>query len=156
MAPFAFNLQPLLEMRERTEDERKRTYAARIADHNASIAEVRRRFALRTEDLRVARARAQAEYNPRRNEDLRALVVFHTQRIFEAQTLMEQAQAVRDEARRHLQEATREKKTLEALKERRRLAYLEARELREQMEIDEVNVVRQNVKPDVDGEPADA
>lgn len=148
MAPFAFNLQPLLEMRERTEDERKRTYAAKISEHNASIAEVRRRFALRTEDLRIARARAATEYNTHRNEDLRVLVVFHTKRIFEAQELMERAQEAREEARRHLQEATREKKTLEALKERRRVAYYEERALREQMEIDEVNVVRQNVKPD--------
>jgi len=151
MAPFAFNLQPLLEMRERTEDERKRTYATRIAEHNASIAEVRRRFAIRTRDLSAARVRAAQAYDVRRNEDLRALVVFHTGRIFEAQTLMERAQAARDEARRHLQEATREKKTLEALKERRHLAYREERALREQMEIDEVNVVRQGTKPDLSG-----
>ena len=141
MAPFNFNLQPLLDLRERTEDERKRDYASSIAEHNRTLGLLRIAQAELGASLQKMRSNL-IRVDPRAMEDAFAEVTYLRAQVQFAQRNVDQAAAQVHARREALREATREKNVLEKLKERRREAYLEARRLREEEEIDDTNVIR--------------
>ncbi len=141
MAPFQFNLQPLLEIRERTEDERKREYAAGLGEHRRYLSALRAAEAELQRSLQKMRAN-QVRTDPRAIEDAFAEVAYLRERAQRAQADVERSEQHVAELRDALLEASKEKNVLEKLKERRREAYLEARRLREEEEIDDTNVIR--------------
>lgn len=129
-------------MRERTEDERKRDYAGGIAEHRRSLGRVRAAQAELGASLQKMRSGSMRRSDPRAMEDAFAEVTYLREIVQQAQRRADETDAEVTRLRDVLLEATKEKNVLEKLKERRRLAFLEARRIREEEEMDENNVIR--------------
>jgi flagellar FliJ protein len=129
--PFTFNLQSLLEMRERIEDEKKRDFALGMAEHQRTLVRLKAAQDELDESLRKLRA-----------DIMRSEVTYLREQVRLAQVAVDNAARKLDELRVKLKEASKDKNVLEKLKERRREAYFEARRLREEEEIDDSNVIR--------------
>ncbi len=141
MAPFTFNLQPLLEVRERTEDERKRDYAGGLAEHRRVLSRLRAAEA----ELQASLVKMRSDVtrrDPRAFEDAFAEVAYLRELLQVAHRNVEASDKRVQQLRAALLEATKEKNIMEKLKERRREAYFEAKRLREEEEIDDTNVIR--------------
>lgn len=139
--PFTFNLQPLLELRERIEDEKKRDFVQGMADHGRALATLqaaRDELAASVAKLRSRLMRA----DPRAMEDAFAEITYLRAIVTESQAAVVLAEERLARLREALMAATKDKNVLEKLKERRREAYLEARRLREEEEMDDANVIR--------------
>jgi flagellar FliJ protein len=139
--PFTFNLQSLLEMRERIEDEKKRDFALGMAEHQRTLVRLKAAQDELDESLRKLRADIMRS-DPRAMEDAHAEVTYLREQVRLAQVAVDNAARKLDELRVKLKEASKDKNVLEKLKERRREAYFEARRLREEEEIDDSNVIR--------------
>ena len=138
---FAFNLQPVLDHRKRIEDERQQVVAIRRRAHEDAKRELER---LNDEFRRYA-AQLRDRHRALTAEELR-LHYAHLQyldRAIGAQTrLVAERRAALDRARAELIAASKNRKVVDKLKERRRAAFV-AEELRvEQIELDDGNARR--------------
>jgi flagellar export protein FliJ len=141
VAPFTFNLQPVLEVRERIEDERKRDYAGGLAEHRVVL----RRLESAEAELQASLTRLrsnQTRRDPRAFEDAFAEVAYLRELRQVARQRVQESEVRLQQLREALLAATKDKNVMEKLKERRRLAYYEARRLLEEQEIDDANVIR--------------
>lgn len=141
MKKFRFPLQPVLEHRERIEDERKAALAARLRELDAELAELARLNAAYREQSELLRG----EHGRLGAEDLRmryAHIAF-LDRSIDAQTAtVERFRAAADRAREALLAASVDKKAVEKLKARRRDAHDEGQRRGEQNELDDANARR--------------
>jgi flagellar protein FliJ len=141
MKQFKFTLQPVLEHRERIEDEKEQIVATRRRAHDEARAELERlnnEFRKHEGDLRT-------HHRELKTEELR-LHYAHLQyldRVIDAQIrTVAERQAALERARRDLIAASKERKVVDKLKERRKAAFI-AEELRqEQIELDDTNARR--------------
>jgi flagellar FliJ protein len=138
---FRFTLQPVLEHRERIEDDLKAVLAARQRDLDAAELELdgfTRRYAAHSELLR-------GEHRALAAEDLRmqyAHVAFLDRAIDAQLGVVAQRRAAVDRARADLLEASKDRKAVEKLKDRRRDAHAEEERRVEQNELDDSNARR--------------
>lgn len=141
MKKFAFSLQPVLDHRKRIEDEKQQTVAIRSRAHEDAKAELQRL----NDEFRACSAELRDRHRQLTIEDLR-LHYAHLQyldRAIEAQAgLVAERRAALDRARNDLIEASKDRKVVDKLKDRRRVAYV-AEEMRvEQIELDDGNARR--------------
>ena len=139
--PFNFNLQPLLDLRERTEEERKRDYLGGLNEQRRTLSLLRAAQAEFGASLQKMRGNL-VRSDPRAMEDAFAEVTYLRELVQIAQRHVDAADAEVHRLRQVLLEATKDKNVLEKLKQRRREKYLEARRLIEEQEIDDTNVIR--------------
>jgi len=138
---FRFALQPVLEHRERVEDDRKAALAARQRELDAAQAELgglNERFRAHSEMLR-------GEHMTLSAEDLRmhyAHVAFLDRAIDAQLGVVATRRAEVDRARAALLEASKERKAVEKLKDRRRDAHAEEERRVEQNDLDDANARR--------------
>ncbi|HTX58299.1 MAG TPA: flagellar export protein FliJ [Verrucomicrobiae bacterium] len=135
---FVFALQPVLDQRQRIEDEKKQTVALR----QRAWDEARRELDRLNEEFRSHATLLRTKHRELDAERLR-LNYAHLQfldRVINAQIrVVAERQAALDRARADLVEARKERKVVEKLRERRKNAYL-AEEMRiEQGELDDGN-----------------
>jgi flagellar protein FliJ len=137
-AGFEFRLQPLLDWRKRIEEEKQRSFAA----CRRKLDESRRRFE-HLADARLAEANELADAvwcRPAAELRLRDAHLRYLDGAIDAQRLRgAELEAVCSSVREELIVATRDRRVIEKLKERRREA-LEAEEARrDELELDEAN-----------------
>ncbi len=136
-AGFEFSLQPLLDRRERIEEERRRDLARcmnaleRCAHEVESLARTQRRSL--NELAQWARA-APADLRLRDRHLLALQTAIDTERRQYAQL-----EGACERARAALTAAGRERRTMEKLKERRHQAFSAAQTRREELELDDAN-----------------
>jgi flagellar FliJ protein len=138
MARFAFRLQPLLEHRKRIEDEKQQTMAIRRRAYEEAKSELDRL----NEEFRAHALALHERHREMEIEDLR-LHYGHLRfldRVIVAQIgVVAERQAAVERARRDLVAASKQRKVVDKLKERRRSAFV-AEEMRvEQIELDDAN-----------------
>ncbi len=138
---FAFSLQPVLEHRKRIEDEKQQAVAIRRRAHE----EAQHELARLDDEFRTCAALLRESHRQLTIEDLR-LHYAHLQfldRSIEAQSrLVAERRAALDRARNDLIEASKNRKVVDKLKDRRRSAFV-AEEMRiEQIELDDNNARR--------------
>ncbi|HTU82497.1 MAG TPA: flagellar export protein FliJ [Candidatus Acidoferrales bacterium] len=138
---FKFALQPVLEHRKRIEDEKQQVVAIRSRAFEEAKAELERLH----EEFRACAGALHELHRRLGSEDLR-LHYAHLQfldRTIEAQgRLVDERREALDRARGDLVEASKERKVVDKLKERRRVAFV-AEEMRmEQKELDDGNARR--------------
>jgi len=138
---FRFALQPVLEQRERVENDLKAALAARQRDLDAAQAELAgldRRYRAQSEMLR-------GEHRTLTAEDLRlhyAHVAFLDRAIDAQLGVVAARRAEMERARAALLEASKERKAVEKLRERRRDAHAEEERRVEQNDLDDANARR--------------
>jgi flagellar FliJ protein len=138
---FRFALQPVLEQRERVEEDRKAALAARQRDLAAAELELdgfNQRFRTHSEMLR-------GEHRKLTAEDLRlhyAHVAFLDRAIDAQLGVVATRRAEVDRARALVLEASKERKAVEKLKDRRRDAHAEEERRVEQNDLDDANARR--------------
>ena len=138
---FKFTLQPVLEQRKRMEEEKQQVVAARQRELDFSESEMRRL----NDEFRISSESLRTSHRSFDGESLR-MHYAHLQFLDRAITAQIRVVAERrvalDRARGDLLEASKERKVVEKLKERRHEAFL-AEELRiEQNELDDGNARR--------------
>ena len=138
---FAFALQPVLDHRKRIEDERKQTMALRQRALDEAKAELRRlddEFRRHASDLRARHRQLDVE-------ELRvhyAHLQYLDRSILAQRGVVAERQGAADRARKELVEASKSRKVVDKLKERKRAVFV-AEELRiEQLELDDGNARR--------------
>ena len=141
MKKFRFTLQPVLEHRERIEDACKTALAARQRELDLAQAELDalgERFRDHSEMLR-------GEHRSLSAEDLRlhyAHVAFLDRAIDAQLGVVATRRAAVERARADVLEASKERKAVEKLKDRRRETYAEEERRVEQNELDDANARR--------------
>jgi flagellar protein FliJ len=135
---FRFALTPVLDHRQRIEDEKKQTVALRQVAYDAALAELTRL----NDEFRDNAAFLRERHRDLEIEDLRSNYA-HLQfldRVIDAQTrAVAERKAELDRARDALLAAAKDRKVVERLRERRKNAFV-AEELRvEQNELDDGN-----------------
>lgn len=138
MKKFAFSLKPLLEMRERIEEEKQQVLAARERDLQAAqdeMARLDRRFkdhstALRERHKELSAGELHAHYAHLQFLD-RAMTMQHH--------VIASAKRAVEAARAQLIEASRDRKVIDKLKERRLSEHRELVAAEEQKELDDSN-----------------
>lgn len=138
---FLFALQPVLEHRKRLEDEKQQVMAIRRKAHDDAKRELDRL----NEEFRGCASHLRERHRELQADDLR-LHYAHLQfldRAIEAQMkLVAERYAALERARLDLVAATKDRKVVDKLKERRKVAHV-AEELRiEQIELDDGNARR--------------
>jgi flagellar FliJ protein len=138
---FVFPLEPVLEHRKRIEDEKQQTLALRRKAHDDAKRELERLDG----EFRTCATRLREHHRELASDDLR-LHYAHLQfldRAIEAQRrLVADRYAAMERARQDLVTASKDRKVVDKLKERRRIAFV-AEELRvEQIELDDGNARR--------------
>ena len=149
---FKFSLQPVLEQRRRVEEEKQQVVAQRQRELDRSEAELKRL----NDDFRSSSESLRTNHRALDGEQLR-LHYAHLQFLDRAITAQIRVVAERrvalDRARNDLLEASKERKVVEKLKERRHEAFV-AEELRiEQNELDDGNARRFGRAAGVGGTP---
>ena len=149
---FKFSLQPVLEQRKRVEEEKQQVVALRQRELDRSEAELKRL----NDDFRSSSDSLRSNHRALDGESLR-LHYAHLQFLDRAITaqirIVAERRVVLDRARTDLIEATKERKVVEKLKERRHEAFV-AEELRiEQNELDDGNARRFGRAANVGGTP---
>ncbi len=141
MKKFRFSLEPVLKHRERIEDARKADMAARQRELDAAIAEL----AALNDRYRAQSDLLRGEHKHLTVEELRsgyAHVEFLNRAINAQQALVDRRRGAVDRARVELLAASRDRKAVEKLKERRREAHDEGERRAEQYELDDGNARR--------------
>ena len=141
MARFIFRLEPVLHHRERIEMERQRVFAAAMT-RLADLERERDATIVRRNDMRD---RLRFNHAAMESEELRATYAhcdYLDRFIVEQLGLIALARAEADAERARLVEATKEKKILETLKERRRETFVTKAAAIEQRETDDINARR--------------
>ena len=141
MKKFKFTLQPVLEHRKRIEDEKRIVVAARqraVDEAERELARLNSEFhkhtlALSTEHVRYETRELQSAY---------AHLAFLDRCIVAQIRIVAERRVALDRARNELLAASREKKVVEKLKERRREAFVLEEQRIEQNELDDANARR--------------
>ena len=138
MKKFAFALQPVLEHRKRIEDQKQQTMALR----QRAWDEAKRELDRLHDEFRAHARELRERHGDFEVEELRVRYA-HLQfldRTIDAQIkILAERQVALERARRDLVEASKDRKIVDKLKERRRMAHT-AEELRvEQIELDDGN-----------------
>jgi flagellar protein FliJ len=135
---FAFNLQPVLDHRQRIEDEKKQVVALRRRACDEAKAELDRLNGEFREHATLVRT----QHHEFDGETLRAHYghLHFLDRVIDAQIrLLAERQAALERARKDLVAAQKDRKVVDKLKERRRAAFV-AEEMRiEQSELEDAN-----------------
>lgn len=126
MPRFVFSLEPLLERRARTEEERRQIFAIRQRAYDQAVREL----------SRIGRELAAGPH-----ADC-ALLRFLSRAIETQAGIVAQRRAAVECARHELIAAVRERRVLEKLRERRVRAFDAAQARREELELDEANARR--------------
>jgi flagellar FliJ protein len=141
VARFAFRLDPVLDYRQRLEDEQQIVLAAAVSVLRSAEAQRDDYIARRAE----MRARLVAHHNDMDNIELRATYAhcdFLDRSIVAQQRVIDQAREKADQERVKLIVKTKDKKILAVLKERRRETFEAEVAATEQRESDEINARR--------------
>jgi flagellar protein FliJ len=141
MKAFKFTLQPVLEHRERIEDEKEQVVATRRRAYDEARAELDRL----NDEFRAHEGELRLRHRELQTEDLR-LHYAHLQyldRVIDAQIhIVAERQAALERARRDLIVASKERKVVDKLKERRKAAFVAETLRQEQIELDDTNARR--------------
>jgi flagellar FliJ protein len=138
MAKFAFRLDPVLDHRQRIEDEQHVRFAAALALQVAAE-QLRDDYIARRAEMRERLLKSHAEMN---NIELRATYAhcdYLDRSIVAQQLVVEQTKAKTEAERAKLVLKVQDKKVLEVLKQRRREAFEFEANVTEQRESDEIN-----------------
>jgi flagellar FliJ protein len=138
MPKFAFRLDPVLDYRQRLEDEQQVVLAAAISKLRTAEAQRDDYIARRSE----MRDRLYQHHNEMDSIELRATYAhcdFLDRSIVAQQRVVEEARVKADEERTKLVVKSRDKKVLSVLKERRREIFESEASATEQRESDEIN-----------------
>ena len=141
MKKFAFTLEPVLDHRERIEDEKQQVHAERLRELHRAQEDLAR---LNDEFARHARA-LREDHRSFDAEDLR-LHYAHLEYLDRAITAQEGVVGARkaacERARLDLVDASKDRQVLEKLKERKREAHLVLENRLEQRDLDDANARR--------------
>ena len=138
MPKFAFRLDPVLDYRQRLEDEQQVIFAAAASAQRSAEAQ-RDDYIVRRAAMRE---RLHLHHNQMDGIELRATYAhcdFLDRSIVAQQLVVDQARAKADQERAKLVVKTKDKKILAALKERRREIFESEAAATEQRESDEIN-----------------
>ncbi|MDE2482111.1 MAG: flagellar export protein FliJ [bacterium] len=141
MKRFRFTLQPVLEHRKRIEDEKQQVFAERRRDLDAAEAELRRL----NDEFKANSDLLRSSHNELDGDALRrhyAHGQFLDRCIVAQITIVAERRVALDRARSELLEATKERKVVDKLKERRYEAHLASERTIEQNELDDGNARR--------------
>ena len=138
MAKFVFSMQNILNMKEKLEDQEKNNFAQanlRLQEAVAEQEELEQRLAEAKKKLQQEVSDALDVRTIRSREDaVEILRMYVRQQIL----VVKQREKEVDVAREHLNEAMKERKTFEKLREKALEAFLAEENLREQKEVDEL------------------
>jgi flagellar protein FliJ len=138
---FAFALQPVLDHRKRIEDEKQLV----VAQRKRALDEAERELERLNEEFRLHAAMLRDKHKKLETRELQCIYA-HLQfldRCIVAQIrIVAERRVALDRARAELLEASKEKKVVEKLKERRREAYVLEEQRVEQKELDDGNARR--------------
>lgn len=140
-ARFRFTLQPLLDRRARVEEEKQRDFAAAkrlVEDCDGELERLAAAYAHGAKHL-VASAQTQGAADRRAGD---SWLLFLQAAMRRERARRSDLQATCDGAREALVAASRERRVIEKLKERRRFEFEAAEARREELEIDESNARR--------------
>lgn len=141
MKKFAFALQPVLDHRKRIEDEKQLV----VAQRKRALDDAERELERLNEEFRLHAAMLRDKHKKLETRELQSIYA-HLQfldRCIVAQIrIVAERRVALDKARAELLEASREKKVVEKLKERRREAYAIEEQRVEQKELDDGNARR--------------
>lgn len=141
MKKFAFALQPVLDHRKRIEDEKQLV----VAQRKRALDDAERELERLNEEFRLHAAMLRDKHKKLETRELQSIYA-HLQfldRCIVAQIrIVAERRVALDRARAELLEASREKKVVEKLKERRREAYAIEEQRVEQKELDDGNARR--------------
>jgi len=138
---FTFALQPVLDHRKRIEDEKQLIVAARAR----SLDEAERELARLNEEFRrhsVMLREKHAKLETRELQSIYAHLQFLDRCIIAQIRIVAERRVALDRARTELLEASKEKKIVEKLKERRREGFVLEEQRIEQKELDDGNARR--------------
>ncbi|MBV8727406.1 MAG: flagellar export protein FliJ [Candidatus Eremiobacteraeota bacterium] len=138
MKRFRFALQPVLDHRHRIEEERQQE----LAVLKRALNEETVRLAALHNEFRTYSNRLRREHSAMNVEDLRlhyAHLEFLDRAITEQEAVVAQKKVEHEAGRVRLVEASRDKKALEKLRERRREAHMLEQDRAEQRELDDAN-----------------
>lgn len=141
MPRFVFRLDPVLEHRERIENERHVVFAAAM-NRLADAERVRDDLIVRRDSMRE---RLHSHHGEMDSDELRATYAhcdYLDRSIIEQEAVVKMARDVANAERARLLEATKGKKILETLKEHRREVHETEAAAREQAETDDINARR--------------
>ena len=145
MAKFVFSMQNILNMKEKLEDQEKNNFAQanlRLQEAVAEQEELEQRLAEAKKKLQQEVSDALDVRTIRSREDaVEILRMYVRQQIL----VVKQREKEVDVAREHLNEAMKERKTFEKLREKALEAFLAEENLREQKEVDELVSYRYGV-----------
>ena len=145
MAKFVFSMQNILNMKEKLEDQEKNNFAQanlRLQEAVAEQEELEQRLAEAKKKLQQEVSDALDVRTIRSREDaVEILRMYVRQQIL----VVKQREKEVDVAREHLNEAMKERKTFEKLREKELEAFLAEENLREQKEVDELVSYRYGV-----------
>lgn len=145
MAKFVFSMQNILNMKEKLEDQEKNNFAQanlRLQEAVAEQEELEQRLAEAKKKLQQEVSDALDVRTIRSREDaVEILRMYVRQQIL----VVKQREKEVDVAREHLNEAMKERKTFEKLREKALEAFLAGENLREQKEVDELVSYRYGV-----------
>lgn len=138
MKKFAFTLEPVLDYRERIEEEKQLVFSARQREHEAAVAELDRLHG----EFRANSARLRDRHKSFGAEELRAHYA-HLEYLDRAITMQHgfvaQKKFAMDKAREDLLDASKDRKVMEKLKERRLDEYQRIEAVEDQKEVDDAN-----------------
>ena len=141
MKRFHFTLQPVLEQRERIEDEKQQNVAQKQRAHDEADAELRRLYV----EFKAQSTRIREKHRSVEAEELRLMYahVHFLDRCIVAQIqIVAEKKVALEKARKELLEASKERKVVEKLKERRKTAHAAEIARLEQNELDDNNARR--------------
>lgn len=138
MARFKFPMQKILDMKEKLEKQEKNNFSQanlRLMEAQEELERLRRRQEDKEQQLRDTVMQLSDIREVRRQEDAVEIVKMY---VRQQQLVVLQREKEAEVARRRLQEAMRERKTFEKLREKAYQAFLVEENLKEQKEVDEL------------------
>ncbi len=145
MARFRFSLQGILNIKEKLEEQEKNNFSQanlRLMEAEEELNRLQRRQADKEQELReTVRALTDVQEIRTREEAVEIVKMFVNQQ----QLVVWQREKEVEVARKRLQDAMRERKTFEKLREKAFDAFLKEENLREQKEVDELVSYRHGV-----------
>jgi flagellar FliJ protein len=151
MKKFLFTLQPVLDQRQRIEDEKQQIVAQRHRSLDEAESELKRL----NEEFRQSSERLRSAHRDLNAEDLRlhyAHLSFLDRTIVAQIHIVAERRVALDRARTDLLAASKERKVVEKLKERRREAHVAEAARLEQYALDDSNA-RRHARGRVGGTP---
>lgn len=146
MAVFRFSMQNILNMKEKLEEQEKNNFAQanrRLLEAEEELERLKRRLLKKEEELREAVSELTDIREVRTREDAVEIVKMY---VKQQQLVVIQRQKEVEVARQRLQEAMKERKTFEKLREKAFEAFVAEENKKEQKEVDELVSYRHGVK----------